>query len=124
MSMAHHDPAQAYRRVALDARVEGGDGVELARLCLEEAVAALARARHADASGDLARRNRALARAAGALAALGQGVARDNPLRGPLLELYGAGERAVRAAMGDYREDVLARVALDLADIRAAIDRA
>ena len=39
------DPATAYRRVALDARVEGSDGAELTRLCLEQALAEIARAR-------------------------------------------------------------------------------
>lgn len=115
------DPAAAYRKVELDARVEGSDGAGLTRLCLEESIAELARAHLAQARGDRLLRNHALTRAASGIAALSRGVAQDNPLRGPLLALYGAAEHAVRAALLDFRVDVLARVKQDLVDIRAAL---
>ncbi|MFZ9396552.1 MAG: hypothetical protein ACO25F_10890 [Erythrobacter sp.] len=60
-------------------------------------------------------------RAGAVIAALQRGVARDNPLRGPLLTLYGSAEQAVRAALTDYRPCVMARVSDDLRDIRALL---
>ena len=44
MHMLSQTPTAAYRRVALDARIEGAAGAALARICLEEAVAALGQA--------------------------------------------------------------------------------
>ena len=121
MSPVPQDPAAAYRRIELDARVEGSDALELARVCLDEAIAQLRRAALAEARGNRFARNDALMRAAAGIAALQRGVARDNPLRGPLLTLYGSAELAVRAALADYRRAVLDRVSDDLRDIRALL---
>ena len=52
MSPVPQDPAAAYRRIELDARVEGSDALELARVCLDEAIAQLRRAALAEARGN------------------------------------------------------------------------
>ena len=44
MQMLARNPAAAYRRVALEARIEASGSADLTRICLEEAVAALGHA--------------------------------------------------------------------------------
>lgn len=114
-------PADVYRRVELDARVEGSDGIGLTRLCLDEAIIELERAELANARGNFSARNDALARASSGIAALHRGVSKYNPLREPLLHLYGSAEQTVRSAIARYEADILARVQQDLRDIRAVI---
>lgn len=41
MQMLNRNPAAAYRRVALEARIEASGSADLTRICLEEALAAL-----------------------------------------------------------------------------------
>lgn len=118
MMYASKRPAEIYRRVELDARVEGSDGIGLTRLCLDEAIGELDRARQAHARGNFPARNDALSCASVRISALRNGVAQDNPLRGPLQHLYGSAEHAVRLAIANYRPEVLARVRQDLSDIR------
>lgn len=115
------DPAATYRRVELDARVEGSDALGLTRVCLDEAIAQLRRAELAHGRGNRVACNEALARAAAGIVALQRGIDPGNPLRGPLLTLYGSAELAVRVAMADYRPGMLARVSQDLQDIRALL---
>lgn len=114
-------PTEAYRRVELDARVEGADGVELTRLCLERALGELDRARRAYGRRDHPTQSDALTRAGASLSALAAGVEHSNPLREPLLHLYGSAEAAVRMANVQFQEDVLIRVQTDLRDILALL---
>ncbi|WP_086606418.1 hypothetical protein [Erythrobacter donghaensis] len=44
MQMLSRNPAAAYRRVALEARIEASGGADLTRICLEEAQAAVGHA--------------------------------------------------------------------------------
>lgn len=116
-------PSEAYRRIELDARVEGADGMGLTALCLERAVDEIARAEHAHRRGDRASRIDALTRAAAAVTGLERGVANDNPLRESLRQLYGAAAMALRGSLIDHREEVVARVRNDLAEIAALLHR-
>lgn len=114
-------PCDIYRRVELDARVEGADGIGLTRLCLERALSELDRANRAYGRGDRGIVCDALTRAASSVAGLSRGVVDSNPMRGPLLHLYGAAETAIRGCVSNYREDVLERVKTDLRDIAGMV---
>lgn len=112
------DPATAYRRVEFDARVEGSDGAGLTRLCLEQALVEIARARAATA-----RRARAdaLGRAGSALLALSEGVAPDNPLRAALRSFYGGARAAVLGSIARFDSARLGAVERDLSDVMALL---
>ncbi|WP_379551862.1 hypothetical protein [Qipengyuania sp. DGS5-3] len=112
-------PADAYRRVEVDARVEGADGIGLTRIYLEHALDELDRASRAHHRGDRIVMSDALTRAANGIAGLGLGVSDDNPMREPLRHLYGSAETAVRASITQFRDDVITRVRYDLRDILA-----
>ncbi len=114
-------PQDIYRRIELDARVEGADGIGLTRICLERTLLELARAAAGHRSANTHVVRDALIRAASSVAGLARGIAPDNPMRGPLLHLYGAAEIAIRASLSHYRADTLARIAGDLRDIENLI---
>ena len=82
-------PANAYRRVDLDARIEASSGEDLTRICLEEAVASLGQAIVAieHRPGQVPRE--ALSRAHGIAIWLARGVSPDNPLSAALTQFYG-----------------------------------
>lgn len=112
------DAASVYRRVELDARIEGSDGAGLTRVCLERAIADIARARTV---ADRAARAEALGRAGAALLALLEGVGSGNPLREALLRFYGGARMAVLASLNRFDPDQLKTVERDLADVLALL---
>ncbi len=97
--MLSKDPAAAYRKVDLDARIEASGGEDLTRICLEEVVAALHQAELActNGSGDSAREP--LSRAHSITLWLCRGVADDNPLREALVEFYNGMAALIRRNM-------------------------
>lgn len=113
------NPAATYRRVEFDARIEGSDGAALTRLCLERAIAEIARARSA---ADRTTRSDALAGAGAALLALVEGVAPDNPLRRPLLEFYGGVRAGVLATLTRPDDATLAQAERDLSDVLGVLE--
>ncbi|GAA4045155.1 flagellar protein FliS [Parerythrobacter jejuensis] len=115
------DPTEAYRKIEFDARIEGSNGIGLTRLCLERALTELDRAQSAYARGNRQAWGTALTRAASGITALSAGVDSANPLREPLVHLYDSAALAVRAAVTNYRQDVMDRVRRDLEDILAIL---
>jgi flagellar protein FliS len=115
------DPHEAYRRSSLDARVQGGDSAALVQLCLEQAVTALGSALYAQEKGDVALRSKALTRALTAITALEMGVDRDAPLAQALLQVYGAGRRAVLDSVLRFNVQQLSAVRQDFLEIDAAL---
>ncbi len=113
MQMLSANPAAAYRRVDLDARIEASASADLTLICLEEAVAALSQALIAlERAPDIAPRV-TLARAHGIALYLARSVAPQNPMRAAMVQFYG-GQAAVigrnmRAAslqeIGQARDD-------------------
>ena len=119
MQMLKHNPAAAYRRVALDARIEASGGADLTRICLEEALAALGQSLIA-----LDRLQtpptEPLNRAQTIMLWLAKGVAPDHPLHASLKAFYGGlaaqiGANALRADAGS-----LARIQADIRDLLEA----
>jgi len=120
MQMLSRNPAEAYRRVELDARIAASRGADLTRICLEHAVTALGQALSSlerDRSRSVAE---PLTRARGIVLWLAGGVSPDNPLRDQLRQFYGG----LAALIGtNIRHPVPAQidsVRTDLADLLAA----
>lgn len=113
-------PAEAYRRVELDALVLGGDARQLTRLCIAEAVSALERALLWHERADTGRRNTAIGKAIGSVQALRLGVDRTHPLSGALLTMYGSAAARLTGAMIRFNEAVVTEVRADLRDLAEA----
>ncbi len=119
--LALTDPHEAYRRSALDARVQGGDTAALVTLCLEHAITGLGLALFAQQRGDAAQRAKALTRALTAVTALEMGVDRDAPLAQALLQVYGAARKAVLDSVIRFDVAALAATRQDLSEIQSAL---
>ncbi len=82
-------PADAYRRVDLDARIEASSGSDLTLICLEEAVAALNQALLALERNPTKAPAEPLSRANGIAVWLARSVASENPLATAMQQFYG-----------------------------------
>ena len=103
--MLARNPAAAYRRVVLDARIEAAGRADLTRICLEEAEAAL---------------GEPLERAQTILLWLARSVAPDHPLGSSLKAFYGglAGQIAGQFLQADAA--TLAEIRSDIRDLLVA----
>jgi hypothetical protein len=120
MQMLSHNPAAAYRRVELDARIEAAGAADLTRICLEEAVAALGQALLGlDRAPDTVPRE-ALVRAQTITLWLARSVAPEHPLRESLVTFYGGLARQIAGNFVRARAEEIARVREDLKDLLAA----
>ena len=115
----HRPPAAAYRRVALEARIEASGSADLTRICLEEAVAALG---HALTALDRAQTppREPLNRAQTIMLWLAQSVAPEHPLHASLKTFYGglAGQIGANILQADAGE--LVRIQSDIRDLLVA----
>jgi flagellar protein FliS len=119
--LAPTDPREAYRRSAFDARVHGSDTAALVQLCLEQVVAGLGGALLAHERGEPGLRSQGLTRALTAITALEMGVDRTAPLATALLQVYGAGRRAVLDSVTAFDTGLLTSVRQDFVEIEAAL---
>lgn len=120
MQPLSRNPASAYRRIDLDARIEASSGENLTLICLEETVAALGQALLALERAPGKVPHEPLARAHGIALWLARSVAPENPLRSAMTLFYGGlaaaiSRNRVRASAGE-----LERVREDFADLLAA----
>ena len=120
MQMLSHNPAAAYRRVELDARIEAADAADLTRICLEEAVAALGQALLALERAPDTPPREALVRAQTITLWLARSVAPDHPLHGSLVTFYGGLAAQIAGNFVRARAGEIARVRGDLVDLLAA----
>ncbi|QZH76119.1 MAG: flagellar protein FliS [Erythrobacter sp.] len=111
------DPAEAYRRVELDACVAGSSSSDLVLLCIDHVRCALSQALWAERHGRRDGANKSLARARSGLVALRLGVDSASPLAGQLLTLYGAMETSITASQFRFNRPAMERVVADLDDI-------
>lgn len=119
MQMPGRNPAAAYRRVALDARIEASGGADLARICLEEALGALGQALMAlDRSQTPP--SEPLSRAQTIMLWLAQSVAPDHPLRSSLVAFYGGLATQIGANILQPRASELERIRGDIRDLLEA----
>ncbi|MFN4020594.1 MAG: hypothetical protein ACK4IC_08765 [Erythrobacter sp.] len=120
MQMLSHNPAAAYRRVALDARIEAAGTGDLTRICLEEAAAALGQALLALERTPDAVPRAALERAQTIILWLARSVAPQHPLRDSLVTFYGGLANQIAGNFLRARAAEIARVRDDLRDVLAA----
>jgi hypothetical protein len=114
----------AYRRVDLDARIEGAAPQELARICIEEAIAALQQSLLALERDDGAALREPLVRAQGIAVWLSTSVAADSPLREPLTAFYRSlAGRIARNLTAPSRADIEA-ISADFGDVLNAASTA
>ena len=119
MQMLSRNPAAAYRRVALDARIEASGSGDLTRICLEEAQAALGQALIALERGAAPPRE-PLMRAQTIMLWLAKSVAPEHPLGASLKAFYGglAGQVGAQILQADARE--IAEIRKDISDVLEA----
>lgn len=123
--LAFTDPREAYRRIEIDARVEGGaDPADLVHLCYEQVIGGLGLAIIADERKDPAARSKALTCALSAITALDMGVDRSASLAAALLRLYGSARRAILDSVVSFDGELLGRVRQDFVDIARALESA
>ncbi|MEM6908840.1 MAG: hypothetical protein AAF494_09175 [Pseudomonadota bacterium] len=120
MQSLQRNPAEAYRRVDLDARIDASNPGQLTRICLEEAVVALGQARSAlEREPERVPRD-ALSRAHGIALWLVSNIAPDNPLRDQLAQFYGGLEVVIRRNLINARVAEIAQVQTDFNDLLEA----
>lgn len=119
MQMLSQNPAAAYRRVALEARIEASGSADLTRICLEEAQAALGHALIALERAQTPPRE-PLVRAQTIMLWLAKSVAPEHPLGASLKAFYGglAGQIGAQILQAEYRK--LAEIRQDISDILEA----
>lgn len=120
MQMLSRNPAAAYRRVELDARIEASGAADLTRICLEEAVAALGQALLALERDAEAVPREALMRAQTIILWLARSVAPDHPLHASLVTFYGGLASQIAGNFVRARGEEIARVREDLKDLLVA----
>jgi flagellin-specific chaperone FliS len=120
MQMLVRNPAAAYRRVELDARIEASSAADLTRICLEEAIAALGLALLTLERSPGAAVREPLTRAQSITFWLARSVAPEHPLHGSLVTFYGGLASQIAANILTPRPAEIAQVRGDLTDLLAA----
>ncbi|QFT76720.1 hypothetical protein [Erythrobacter sp. THAF29] len=121
MQTLSKNPAAAYRRVDLDARIEASQAENLTRLCLEEVVGALGQAEVAlERAPDSAPRD-VIARAHSIALWLARSVAPDNPLHSALVQFYGGLAALIARNLSQPKLDEIRQARDDFADLLAAV---
>lgn len=113
-------PAEAYRRVEIDAYIVGGEAAQMIRLCLAETVGALNRALYFDSKGDADARANCLAKAISCIQALKLGVDRTQPLAQALLVVYGNAVARLTRQLRSFDHQALAALRQDFVEIEQA----
>lgn len=124
--MLHHsqNPRDAYRRVELDARIEGSSGAKLAQICLEAIVQSLGHARIASARGDRIAAKDALSRALSVILGLDRALDTDNPIAGAMHEFYAGATAQIRHSIRQYDDAAMAQLTVDFTEILGAMAQA
>ena len=130
MQMFSQNPAAAYRRVALEARIEASGSAELTRICLEEAHAALGQALraverplpgHSEALAGFSPVYRdPLSRAQTILLWLARSVAPGHPLGASLTAFYGGLARQISANCLQADAQSIAQIQSDIRELLEA----
>lgn len=115
------NPLESYRRVELDARVEGSDGIGLTRLCLERALADLNVALQANRTDNPTVRSDALLRTCEALLVLRGGTDPSSPIAEQLESFYGSLYVTVRQCVNNWNETTVQIARGDLMDINILV---
>lgn len=120
MNALSANPAKAYRKVELDARIEASSGLGLTVICLEEAIADLGLALRALERNPAMPPVEPIARAHGIALYLARTVDPASPLSEAMMQFYGGLAATLAGNMRSASASEIARVRDDLTDIRAA----
>lgn len=121
MQMLNRQPAAAYRKVELDARIEASGGADLTRICLEEAHAALGQALAAiDRSLQGHSGAVALSRAQTILLWLAGSLAPGHPLYAALRQFYGGLASQIGANIQQPIASTIMQIQNDIRDLLEA----
>jgi flagellin-specific chaperone FliS len=110
-------PAEAYRRVALDARIAGARPADLVLLCYEQLAEALGAAIEASSRADNHRRSAALTRALSVLTALQLGLDRQSPLAVPLDTFFAGVRRTLLDNVPTFDAEAIAATKADIIEV-------
>ena len=116
-------PGDAYRRVDLDARIEGSSEADLGDICLEAIVNALRQAIIAGRSGNTALRSAALVRANAIVLGLERSIDTDLAIGEALKSFYQGASAIILASCREYAEEDIARLRDDISEIHAQMYR-
>lgn len=119
--LASRDPAEAYRRVDFDARVEGADAQALVALCYEQVVTALTGAAFAHRRGDNRAKSKAITRALAAITALQLGISGGDGIAVALHQFYESARRALIDNALEFDPEQVAVIRQDFTEIAAAM---
>jgi flagellin-specific chaperone FliS len=119
MQMLARNPAAAYRRVALDARIEASGSGDLTRICLEEAQAALGQALIAVERAAPPPRE-PLMRAQTIMLWLARSVAPGHPLGASLKAFYGGLASQIGGQILQADARTLSEIRKDISDVLEA----
>jgi flagellar protein FliS len=121
--LARHTPQEAYRRVEMDARVNGSDPRQLVSLCYEQLIGALGSALHAAAQGDNRGKSAGMTRAMSSLTALQLGVSGEGGVADALRHFYEATRRTLLDNVLAFDPQTIATMRQDFIDIAKATGR-
>lgn len=113
-------PADAYRRVDLEARIEAGSPEALTRICLEEAVAALGQAMLALEREPGCVPAGPIARAQGIALWLARNVSPENPLHAAMTQFYQGLALRLGQQIARAEKPVLKQIRKDFSDLLEA----
>ena len=119
--LASRDPAEVYRRVDFDARVEGADAQALVLLCYEQVASALGSAGFAHRRGDNRAKSKAITRALAAITALQLGISGSDGVAAALNRFYESARRTLIENALDFNAEQVAAVRRDFTEIAAAM---
>ena len=122
--LLQHKPAEAYRRVALDARIAGARPADLVLLCYEQLAEALGAAIEASSRADNHRRSAAMTRAMSSLTALQLGLDRQSPLAVPLDTFFAGVRRTLLNNVPGFDPAAIAAARGDVIEVAAGLARA
>lgn len=120
MNALFANPAKAYRKIELDARIEASSGIGLTVICLEEAIADLGLALRALDRDRMMPPVEPLSRAHGIALYLARTVDPASPLGDAMVQFYGGLAATIASNMRSASASEIARVRDDFADILAA----
>ena len=115
------NPANVYRRVDMDARIEASANEDLTRICLEEAAAALGQALIALERSPETPPRQPLTRAHGIAIYLARSVAPENPMRRALVQFYGGLADTIGRNMREAHYAEISQARGDFQDLLGAV---
>lgn len=114
-------PAEAYRQVEFDARVQGASQQELVAICFEQLIGAIAMSIYAQKIGDASLRSRSLSRAVSGCLALEMGVSGDDVVANAMRDLYSRARATILASAMNFDAEALDLIRTDFAEIGEAL---